>query len=307
MASTEVVDYLTAVLPMGLWAVTRVVDGRQILLVAQDSAYGLGRGAEIPFADSPCSSMVSGAAPRIAPDTAAVPAYAGCGLAAHVPLGAYVGTPIVTPDGDLFGTVCGFNPSPLPDSMLAYEPLLVLLSSLLSSVLGADQAATATRRQLEVSRLEADTDALTGLLNRRAWDRYIDHEEERFRRFGDQACVIVLDLDRLKLINDTQGHDAGDRYIRTCAEVLSAQMRSGDVLARLGGDEFGVIAVGAGADVIADLIARMELSLESAGVAGSFGFAPVTVVAGFPGAWKAADAAMYEVKRRRRAANAGTN
>ncbi len=305
VASSEVVNYLTAVVPMALWAVTRVVDGRQIMLVANDSAYGLGPGAEIPFADSPCWAMVTGVAPRIAPDVAAVAAYSGCGVAAHIPLGAYIGTPIVTADGQLFGTVCGFNPSPLPETLTKHQPLLVLLSSLLSSVLGADQAVTAARRRLEESQREADTDALTGLLNRRGWDRYIAQEEERFRRFGDQASVVVLDLDRLKTINDTQGHDAGDRYIRRSAEVLSTAIRAGDILARLGGDEFGLVISGVGADVVAQLIVRMERSLESAGIAGSFGHAPISIVAGFPGAWKAADAAMYEVKRRRRAAGGG--
>jgi diguanylate cyclase (GGDEF)-like protein len=59
-------------------------------------------------------------------------------------------------------------------------------------------------------------------------------EEERFRRFGDPACVVVMDLDRLKVVNDTQGHGAGDHYIR----------RAADVLARLGGDEFGIVAPG---------------------------------------------------------------
>ncbi len=301
-ASSEVVDYLAAVVPMGLWAVTRVVDGRQIMLFAKDSAYGLGVGAEIRFAGSPCWAMASGAAPQIAPDVAAVPAYSECEVAAHIRLGAYIGAPIVEADGQLFGTVCGFNPDSLSETLTKHQPLLVLLSNLLSSVLEADQAATAALRHVEESRKDADTDALTGLLNRRGWDRYIAREEERFRRFGDQASVVVLDLDRLKTINDTQGHDAGDRYIRQSARVLSTAVRGGDIVARLGGDEFGMVISGLGADLVSQLVARMEASLERAGIAGSFGHAPITVVAGFPDAWKAADSAMYAVKRHRRAA-----
>jgi diguanylate cyclase (GGDEF)-like protein len=179
-------------------------------------------------------------------------------------------------------------------------PLLTLLSGLLSPVLEADHAAVRARRALEVVQVESETDGLTTLLNRRGWDRYIEVEEERFRRFGDQASVIAMDLDRLKIINDTQGHDAGDRYLQRTGEVLKASVRSGDVVARLGGDEFGVIVVGAGSDTAARLVGRMSAALEKAGISGSFGHAPITVVAGFLGAWEAADSVMYDEKRRRR-------
>jgi diguanylate cyclase (GGDEF)-like protein len=127
-------------------------------------------------------------------------------------------------------------------------------------------------------------------------------EEERFRRFGDDATVIVLDLDNLKTVNDVRGHDAGDDYIRAAARVLDSTVRSGDVLARLGGDEFGIIAVGATAEQAEGWVERAERELERAGVSGSFGHAPYSIVAGFPGAWKAADEAMYVRKRLRRAA-----
>ncbi len=300
-ASSQVVEYLSTVMPMGMWAVTRVVDGRQIMLEVKDDFYGFAAGGEGVFEDSPCHEMVAGKAPQIAPDAMAVPAYATSGVASLIPLGAYVGAPIVLSDGHLFGTVCGFNSAPMPDSIRANQPLLTLLSSLLSSVLEADHAAVRARRALEVVQVESETDGLTTLLNRRGWDRYIEVEEERFRRFADQASVIVMDLDRLKVINDTQGHDAGDEYLKRTAQVLKASVRSGDVVARLGGDEFGMILPGAGSGAAARLVERMSTALDNAGIAGSFGHAPITVVAGFPGAWKAADTAMYEEKRRRRA------
>lgn len=300
-ACTLVVEHLARTIPMGMWAVTRIVDGRQLFLNVDAPEYPVVAGAEFPYASSMCRSMATGAAPRIAPDVGLVPEYAAS--AANVlPLivNAYVGTPIVRPDGELFGTVCGYDPRRQAESLLEHQPLLDLLSSLLSAVLEADSTATATARELEVARREADTDTLTGLMNRRGWDRFLALEEQRYRRFGDPACVVVLDLDRLKTINDTQGHDAGDRYIQRTARVLAESIRPGDVLARLGGDEFGMLAVGAGVEQTVELVERLEKSLESAGVSGSFGHAPYSVVAGFPGAWQAADLAMYERKRLRR-------
>jgi diguanylate cyclase (GGDEF)-like protein len=295
-----VVDHLTRIAPMGLWAVTRVHGGEQTFLTARGDAYPLATGAVVPYAASFCRSMVGGAAPRIAPDVTAVPEYAAAAEACPLPVGAYVGTPIVAPDGALFGTVCGYDPQRQDEPSTQLQPLLDLLSSLLSAVLAGDLHATEAARELEQARREADTDPLTGLLNRRGWDRYLRAEEQRFRRFGDPACIVIIDLDQLKVVNDTCGHDAGDRHIRRAAEVLAETFREGDVLARLGGDEFGVVAVGVTADQGGELVGRAERAMAAAGVSGSFGLAPYTVVSGFPGAWQQADAAMYEQKRRRR-------
>jgi diguanylate cyclase (GGDEF)-like protein len=244
--------------------------------------------------------MVSGTAPQIALDIGVVPEYAATALTAPITVGAYVGIPIVNADGKLFGTVCGLDPASQPESLRAHQPLLDLLSSLLSAVLEADVAATTIARELEQARSDAETDALTGLINRRGWDRYLQQEEQRYRRFGDPACVVVLDLDHLKIVNDTEGHDAGDRYLQRAARALAAATRSADILARIGGDEFGIVLSGAGVEQADVLVDRMQLALHEAGIAGSFGHAPYTVVTGFPGAWQAADEAMYEQKRKRR-------
>lgn len=297
-ASALVIDHLAHTMPMGMWAVTRIVDGRQIVLSVDSPAYGIPAGAEFDYGESLCRFMVSGAAPQIAPDVSEVPVYAAAAEVVPIPVAAYVGTPIVSPDGSLFGTLCGYDPARRTAALVAQQPLLDLLSSMLSAVLEADLTVTAAARDLETARREADTDVLTGLLNRRGWDRYLMREEERFRRFGDLACVVVLDLDHLKVVNDTRGHDAGDRYIAQAAQVLAATARSGDVLARLGGDEFGIVAVGATTAEAEHLVRRMEQALEQAGVSGSFGHAAYSVVSGFPGAWQAADEAMYAKKRR---------
>ena len=295
-----VVDHLTRIAPMGLWAVTRVHRGDQTFLTVRGEAYPLSAGVVVPYAASFCRAMASGVGPRIAPDVSAVPEYAAAADASPFPVGAYVGTPIVAPDGELFGTVCGYDPKRQTESSPQLQPLLDLLSSLLSAVLAGDLHATEVARELEQARCDAHTDSLTGLLNRRGWDRYLRLEEQRFRRFGDPACVVVIDLDQLKVVNDSCGHDAGDRFIRRAAEVLAETFRGGDVLARLGGDEFGIVAVGATADQGRELVGRAERAMAAAGVAGSFGLAPYTVVSGFPGAWQQADAAMYEQKRLRR-------
>ncbi|PVZ11055.1 sensor domain-containing diguanylate cyclase [Actinomycetospora cinnamomea] len=301
-ACRMVVDYLVRVVPLDTWAVTRVADGQQTVLVTADSGFGFAPGLSAAWAGSMCRPMAAGRTPRIVPDTREVPELerlASEAAAQGMQIGTYVGTPIVTDEGALFGTVVGLNREPVDPTLVDQEPLLDLLSSLLSSVLEADTAAVDSARALERAVSDAETDPLTGLLNRRGWERWLEREDERFRRFGDPATVVALDLDGLKTVNDSEGHAAGDRHLRQTAAVLRSVIRSTDPLARLGGDEFALVAQ-VGTEDADQLVDRLREALDAARVPCSIGAAPFTVVGGFPGACAEADAAMYEDKRARR-------
>jgi diguanylate cyclase (GGDEF)-like protein len=87
----------------------------------------------------------------------------------------------------------------------------------------------------------ARTDALTGLANRRAFLEEIHRELARAAREGSHVCVLFLDVDNLKRVNDCYGHPAGDVVIRSTAVAITASVRAGDVAARVGGDEFIVL------------------------------------------------------------------
>jgi diguanylate cyclase (GGDEF)-like protein len=87
----------------------------------------------------------------------------------------------------------------------------------------------------------AETDSLTGLRNRRAWDAELDRQLANAARTGQSFCVLLLDLDGLKTINDENGHQAGDLALKEAAAAWSGEIRAGDLIARLGGDEFGVL------------------------------------------------------------------
>jgi diguanylate cyclase (GGDEF)-like protein/PAS domain S-box-containing protein len=93
----------------------------------------------------------------------------------------------------------------------------------------------------------ADHDPLTGLLNRRSFERELNQHIVRVQRYGPEGSALVLDLDRFKHINDTLGHNAGDELIVKIAQTLRARLRDSDVLARLGGDEFAVLLPHGGA------------------------------------------------------------
>jgi diguanylate cyclase (GGDEF)-like protein len=84
-------------------------------------------------------------------------------------------------------------------------------------------------------------DALTGLLNRRAFDEALDAEVQRSRRMGEAFSVLMIDVDRFKDINDRHGHAAGDRALQHLGTLLAAHMRDIDRVGRYGGEEFVVL------------------------------------------------------------------
>tara|TARA_R110000824_G_scaffold390760_2_gene587388 strand:+ start:53200 stop:55431 length:2232 start_codon:yes stop_codon:yes gene_type:complete len=90
----------------------------------------------------------------------------------------------------------------------------------------------------------AETDGLTGLGNRQNFKARLAHEIARIGDSGTMIGVMVLNLDNFKVINDSLGHDVGDRILKRTGEILRACQRPGDMIARLGGDEFGVILTG---------------------------------------------------------------
>jgi|TARA_R110002126_G_scaffold13118_4_gene56977 diguanylate cyclase (GGDEF)-like protein len=110
-------------------------------------------------------------------------------------------------------------------------------------------------QQKEIMILEklADTDFLTGLANRRQFERSFNMEIERVNRGKSRGGLLVMiDLDNFKQINDQHGHQAGDECLKLVADLLENETRSLDVAARLGGDEFVVIFADADADIAID-------------------------------------------------------
>ena len=103
------------------------------------------------------------------------------------------------------------------------------------------QDITERRRHEAELRHMADHDPLTGLLNRRSFERELERHVSYVERYGPKGAALVLDLDHFKTINDTLGHSAGDELIVRVAHALRSRLRESDVLARLGGDEFAIL------------------------------------------------------------------
>jgi len=167
-------------------------------------------------------------------------------------------------------------------------------------VLLATQAAVALERVDLLARLEriANTDELTGLLNRRAWREELPREMARAKREHWPLCVAMLDIDGLKKVNDTRGHHAGDQLLKQNAAAWSSALRPVDRLARLGGDEFAAVLTGCRRDDAQKLIDRLVDATPhdqsfSVGIAEWDGVQDVHALMG------EADARLYEAKSAR--------
>ena len=152
----------------------------------------------------------------------------------------------------------------------------------------------------------ATTDELTGLLNRRALEERLIAEISRSSRHQVRTTIAMIDLDRFKVINDTLGHAAGDRFLILVAQLLTRQVRSMDVVGRLGGDEFVVILPMTSATEAMVFIARVQSAMallssehpEFGNATMSIGIAEAPRHGTTPAALlAAADGALYMAKR----------
>ncbi|MEX2394718.1 MAG: diguanylate cyclase, partial [Actinomycetota bacterium] len=177
--------------------------------------------------------------------------------------------------------------------------------SLAEGLAGQASAAIANARLYEQTLAASRSDALTGLGNRRAFRERLESEVERARRYGRDLSLLVLDADRFKSINDTFGHQAGDRTLIRMGELLQRNRRMEDGAFRIGGDEFALVLPETGMQGATVLAERLRRRIEHAVVGGERDV-PLTVSIGAATfgehgisadeLFERADAALYEVK-----------
>jgi diguanylate cyclase (GGDEF)-like protein len=154
-----------------------------------------------------------------------------------------------------------------------------------------------------------DTDFLLDIPNRRGFERELDRSIAYIKRYHASGALIVLDVDRLKPINDAFGHAAGDQVLKAVVAALSQEVRSSDVIGRLGGDEFAVLLwhlsetdAKAKAAALEDAVDRLSFSFGGGTVkaGASAGVALLGPHAEAGRALEEADRAMYLRKAQRR-------
>ena len=165
--------------------------------------------------------------------------------------------------------------------------------------------------EAHVEKLEkpAHEDALTGLLNRRGFERAFQQAIAYLKRYGGAAALLYLDLDRFKPVNDSYGHAVGDVVLQEVARLLLGGVRASDLAARIGGDEFALVLWNLDAGQMAAKMQALEELVDNAtfavrgtnlDIGVSIGAVMLHEADTFVSALERADAAMYERKKIRR-------
>jgi diguanylate cyclase (GGDEF)-like protein len=207
----------------------------------------------------------------------------------------------------LLGLIMVLSPSLNVDLVAVIAALvgfLIVVTRLHVSLSDRDQLAGEMRAM-------AETDALTGIANRRVFDARLSTATARAAQRGDTVGVITIDIDHFKAINDGYGHPLGDVVLQQVANRLAGVVRSSDTLARMGGEEFAVLAPGITLASIGELAERFRHAVSAYPIAVSGGISiPVTISLGaacMPGhaqhadeLLRVADRALYEAKAKSR-------
>jgi diguanylate cyclase (GGDEF)-like protein len=174
-----------------------------------------------------------------------------------------------------------------------------------SGIAGQAGAALHNARLYEQTLAASRADPLTGLMNRRSFRERLESEVERARRYGRDLSLVVLDVDKFKRVNDTFGHQAGDRTLIRIGDMLMRNRRMEDGAFRIGGDEFALLLPETGPQGATVLAERLRRRIEHAAL-GTERDAPLTVSIGVSSfgehginvdeLFERADVALYDVK-----------
>ena len=124
----------------------------------------------------------------------------------------------------------------------------------------------ALRAENDALRSQVIRDPLTGLHNYQFFEENLDAEMQRTLRTGRPTCLVIIDLDLFKRVNDERGHEAGNAALRTAAAVFRGELRQLDIVCRYGGEEFTVILPQTNLPVAVNVAERLRVALESTAV-----------------------------------------
>jgi diguanylate cyclase len=184
------------------------------------------------------------------------------------------------------------------------------INKLKQKIVKTEKDARAMAKKVDYFQTAATEDGLTGLYNRKAFDRRLNDALKMFSEEGQPVSLILFDVDNFKWINDTLGHVAGDKILQKVAECLQEAFRKGDFIARYGGDEFAAVIEGLDIDIAKKKILDFnDLFDKKRFFSHSVGDVNVTVSAGITMSKEGdnvedfidrADKNMYEAKKKKR-------
>lgn len=300
-------ELLEAVTGLESTYLTTVDEGRgeqHVLYARNTQSLQIPQGLTVPWHDTLCKRALE----ENRPYTDNVAECWGDSEAARaLGIQTYLSQPVRTLDGDLYGTLCAAS-----DQRKAVSPatikVLSMFAGLIAHQVERERRVADLQRSNEELSSHAFIDPLTGVANRRALIAEMGRMLARAARESRQLHVAFIDLDGFKAINDKHGHEAGDEFLKQIAGRLAGHVRRGDLVARYGGDEFVVVTEGRDQDALDQRLQSQIVGRYTCGaLALDYGGASIGLVVSQPGETEPerilgrADAAMFEVKRARKA------
>lgn len=180
------------------------------------------------------------------------------------------------------------------------------MASLTSKLNDMEAEATNLRKKVQLEHRQALLDPLTGVGNRLAYNERITQEYARWKRYGTPLAMLVCDLDLFKNINDTFGHKAGDKVLRTVARLMHKSIRETDFISRYGGEEFTVLMAETSLATAMQVAEKLRDAVEHCGFHHEKQAVPITISCGVAefhkndtpeSVFTRADAALYRAKQ----------
>jgi GGDEF domain-containing protein len=150
------------------------------------------------------------------------------------------------------------------DMLNLTRAFFVTLILLLLSVLIYREYSAKIEHEKRIAEYQAVHDGLTGLYTQKYFKEHLEREISRSKRYGNPLSLVMCDIDHFKKFNDTYGHLAGDKMLKTVAQIIADNVRSSDIVARYGGEEFAMLLIEAGPEEAANVAKRLKRLTEEA-------------------------------------------
>lgn len=287
---------LRLVVPMRLWMVGRLAGNSWTVIQADDTQNRVKAGDSFPWPDTLCIRVLEHYGCCFAEDAAANPVLAEAPVRTAIPIGAYIGYPMLSWRGELLGTICGIDPEPMPPFTPEQRQLVKTISRTINTLVAHSFKLDDRPRAQARVRPPANIDHLTGLPNQHGWQVLLEEEETALKQENADALAMMVELNEPDNGTDGAGSVDWDNTLNRVAHVLRSHVREQDGLARVGPARFALLLRGLDPQQGSQAAEKIRRALAEAGIRAGLGHAMRLASGSLANAVRIADIRMYNDK-----------